>query len=216
MKKTLAALVALCAASAGAQAGEIYGGIGLPGVMLGYAQPLNDKVTLRADVATLGSHDKKTTEEGIDYAGKIKAHRVGLFADWFALGGGFRLTGGVTFNDIGADLTASGTGQPIAIGNHPPVVMGPDDRFDVRIKFPKTTPYLGIGWGHQPAGKGLGFVFDLGASIGKAKVTGEASPSLRNKGVTQADIDEELRELRDGVGKIKAIPQISVGLNYRF
>lgn len=218
MKKSLAALGALCMLSAGAQAGEIYGNIGLPGVMLGYAQPIGPNLTLRGDIATLGRHDKDGREEGIDYTGRLKAQRAGLFADWFpsGSGSGFRLTGGVTFNDVRADLQGRGNGGTINIGGRD-YVTGPDDRFDVKIEFPRTTPYLGIGWGHPPStATGWGFVFDLGASIGKAKVRGSVSgPNLSGR-VSQADIDRELEELRDGAGKLRALPQLSVGLSYRF
>jgi hypothetical protein len=211
MNKHLIAGVSAACLVAGAHAGELYGNIGLPGVMIGYAQPLNAHFGLRADVASLGTIDADGTEEGIDYEGKARAHRVGVFGDWFVFGGGFRLTGGITLNVMRIDLTGRGNGGTIEIGNTT-YVTAPGDRFDVRIKFPRVTPYLGIGYGQQPAAAGWGFVFDLGASIGKAKV----SASTNIAGVTQDDIDRELQELRDGVGKVRAIPQLSVGVNYRF
>ncbi len=34
--------------------------------------------------------------------------------------------------------------------------------------------------------------------------------------IPQAQYDAELTELRDGVAKLKFIPQVSIGLNYRF
>ena len=210
-RQTCVALAIVCGAGA-AHAGEVYGGVGLPGVMLGYAHAISPSVTLRGDFATLGSHDKDFEEEGIDYKGKIKMHRVGVFADWF-VAGGFRLTGGVTFNNMRADLSAKGNGQNVTIGGQP-VTLTAADRFDVTIKFPKTTPYLGIGYGHQ-MGTGLGFVFDLGVSIGKAKLS--ETHSGPNMGlVPQSNIDAEMAELRDGVGKIRAIPQLSIGVNYKF
>lgn len=98
------------------------------------------------------------------------------------------------------------------------VTLAADDRLYVAIKVPKATPYIGLGWGHQQANKGFGFVADIGATIGKAKLTVEATgTNLGNRSlVTQEDIDKETQELRDGVGKITFIPQISLGLNYRF
>jgi hypothetical protein len=207
------ALLALAGAALGAQAGEIYGGIGLPGLMIGYAHAYSPRLTARVDVATLGSRSANRTENGIDYAGKVEAHRAGVFADWFPFSGGFRLTGGLTLNDVGLELAARTTGGNIQIGgNNYPFVAG--DRFDVSIRFPRATPYLGLGFGHH-AGKGLGFVTDLGVSIGRAKLTATASgPNLGN--VARSDIDRELAELRDGVGKIRILPQVSIGLNYRF
>lgn len=209
-KLTVAALA--MAAMAGAHAGEIYGGIGLPGLMLGYAQPLNERFTLRADVATLGSRNVTRTENSISYSGSIDTRRIGVFADWFVMQGGFRATGGLTFNKFGLDLSAqTAAGQTITIDGTPYTQGG---RLDVNIKFPNTTPYVGIGYGHH-AGKGLSFVWDLGASVGRATVKGTLGGALA-AAVPQAKLDAELAEIRDGVGKIRLLPQASVALSYKF
>lgn len=205
-----AATLTLCTA---ASAAEPYAAIGAPGVMLGIAQPISDTVTLRADLATIGTRDQTGTEQGINYKGKVKSNRTGLFADWF-VAGGFRLTGGVTFNDTKFDLTAFGDGTPIKIGNTS-YATTTADRFVANIKFPSTTPYIGIGWGHKMGNSGWGFVADLGASIGKATVATRTEGPLLSQ-VSQADMDRETQELRDGVGKVRALPQLSVGVSYQF
>jgi hypothetical protein len=205
-----AAALATCAGFAGA--GEIYLGAGLPGVMAGYAHPLNSSFTVRGDWATLGTRRKQTVEQGVNYDAELGFNRVGLFADWFYLGG-LRITGGVTFNNLKANFVANGNGTPITIGNNQyPTTT--DDRFTVSVEYPKTTPYLGLGYGHQ-ASTGMGFLFDVGASFGKATLKESRSgPNLSL--IQQSDVDAELAQLREGVGKIKFIPQVSIGLNYRF
>jgi hypothetical protein len=194
------------------QAGEVYGQVGLPGVGLGYAQPLNPSFTVRGDFVTLGSHEKTTTESGINYVGKLKASRVGVFGDWFPFSGVFRLTGGVTLNNFKFDLDASGSGGTLNVGGQ--TYGNANDGLNVLIEFPKTTPYLGIGWGHQAA-TGMRFAADLGASIGRATVTAVGRGQLASPSA-QADIDREMAELRDGVGKIRVLPQISVSVGYSF
>lgn len=217
MIRALFTTSALCAAAMCANAGEVYGGVGLPGLMLGYAQPLNTSFTLRGDWATLGSRTKRVNEEGISYDAKLAFNRLGVFADWFFLGG-MRVTAGVTYNNLTADLRTQGDGvTTYQFGAGSPVVLTSADRLDVTITYPKTTPYIGLGYGHQ-MGSGWGFTFDLGASYGKAKL-GEthSGPVLGNTSlVTQADIDQEMAQLRDGVGRIRYIPQLSLGVNYRF
>jgi hypothetical protein len=208
------AMALLACAASGAQAGEIYTGIGVPGVMIGYAHSLSPSATVRADYVTLGTREENRNEDGIDYRASLKANRVGLFGDWFVTQSNFRLTAGITSNNYKIDLNGGGTGSTINIGNTTyPLLAG--DRFDVRIKFPRTTPYLGLGWGHQAAEKGWGFNADLGASIGKAKVTTSVSGSLAAR-VSQADIDAETAQLREDAGKVRAIPQLTVGVSYRF
>ena len=192
-----------------AQAGEVYGGGGFPGVMLGYAQQIDSRFAVRGDIATVGRLDVRRTEEGVAYSGKLEAQRIGAFVDWFALRGGFRLTGGVTFNTYKMALAARST-SGISIGNS--IYNGTS--LDVTIKFPETTPYIGIGYGHH-AGKGWGFVWDLGASIGKPKVTANAVGFPNNAQFT-ADLDRELAQLRQGVGKVRLMPQATMALSYKF
>lgn len=208
------ALAALATSFSPVHAGEVYGGIGLPGAMLGYAQPLSAGLTLRGDVSSLGSRSIDREEEGIRYTGTGKLQRLGLFADWFVLGGGFRLTGGLSSNDANLKLTAGGNGASINIGGNT-YPTTPADRLDVTIKYPSTMPYFGVGYGHQLGGSGFGFVLDFGVAVGKPKVTATTQgPSLGQ--VSQADLDRELQELRDGVANIKVLPQVSLGVSYRF
>ena len=223
MSKTLTTLAAwsLGLLAATAQAGEVYTGIGTHGLMLGYAQPVAPSVTLRGDIASLGKHSTTKTENSIHYDAELKLARGGVFADWFFTGG-WRLTGGVTFNSMKLDLAGRPTNNQITIGNTTYATQD-GDRFDAQVKFPKTTPFLGFGYGHQGGTEGRwGFHFDLGASIGRATVSSAASgPTFDSMNATDratlnANVDKETQELRDGVGKIRAIPQLSLGANYRF
>lgn len=221
MIKTLAASAALALAATVAHAGEVYTGIGTHGLMLGYAQPVAPSVTLRGDVASLGKHSTTKTEDGIPYDAELKMSRGGLFADWFVTGG-WRLTGGVTFNSVKLDLAGRPTNNQMTIGDTTYATQE-GDRFDAHVKFPKTTPFLGFGYGHQGGTEGRwGFHFDLGASIGRATVSAAASGptfdglSATDRATLNANVDKETQELRDGVGKIRAIPQLSLGANYRF
>ena len=198
-----------------AKAVEAYGSIGVPGVLVGGAHPISDRVTLRADIGGIGSFDGTRTEDGVNYEAQGKFNRLGLFADWFALGNGFRLTGGLTVNQMEIDLQGRPEGGTITIGDNTYAVSD-GDRFDARVEFPRLTPYLGIGWGHQAAERGWGFHADLGVSIGRAKVSAQAYGALATQPGIQDDINREKAELEDGVGKIRAIPQLTIGVSYRF
>ncbi|WP_233584607.1 hypothetical protein [Aquabacterium soli] len=197
-----------------ARAGEAYGAVGIPGVMGGYAHTLTDRVVLRADYASLGSHNKDGNREGINYKGKLKLARVGLFADYFPAGGGFRLTGGLTVNDMSLKLRSNmPAGSIVNIGGTNYIANG-NEYLNADVKVPKVTPYVGIGWGHHRREPGWGFIADVGVSIGKAKL--DVDTNLATYGVSQADIDREVQDLRDDVAKVRVIPQLSVGMSYRF
>jgi hypothetical protein len=208
----LAALVLAGTATSG-HAGEVYTQVGLPGLMVGYAHPLNERFGLRVDFATIGSRGGNRNEDGINYAGKLKLNRTALLADWFVLSGSFRLTAGITSNQYKLDLLATGSGGTITVGNTSYTTTA-DDQLNVQVRFPTSTPYIGLGWGHQ-TGNGLRFSLDVGAMIGKAKVSYSLAGPWASQ-VSQNDIDAELAELRNGVGKVRAVPQVSLGMGYSF
>ncbi len=196
-----------------ARAGEVYLAGGIPGVMLGYSQPIGPLFGLRADYATIGNRKDRRTEDGIDYDTTLKLNRTALLADWFPFAGSFRLTTGLTANQYKLDMLATGAGGTITVGNTSYTTTS-QDQFRVQVKFPSSTPYVGFGWGHGN-GSGVRFAFDIGAKIGKATVDYSLSGPWTQR-VSQADIDAELQQLRDGVGKVRAIPQITLGLGYSF
>lgn len=211
-------IAVLAVGGATAHAGEAYGSLGTPGVLLGYGQALNDRVKLRADLSTLGSHRDRFTEEGIEYDGRLKAHRLGLFADYFPGDGSWRVTGGLTVNDYRVDATGRGTGGTITIGGTVYPVTA-DDRFDVTVKLPRVTPYLGVGYGIPPSrasGRGWGANFDLGAMFGRPKVSGGVSGPVLGPAVTRADIERELAEIRQSTDDFRVFPHVSLGVSYRY
>ncbi|MCE4539133.1 hypothetical protein LXT12_17925 [Pelomonas sp. P7] len=195
-----------------AQAGELYAGIGLPGVMLGYAQAVSDDIALRADVSALAV-DRSGQRGGVDYTGTAKLVRAGLYAEWFPVAEwSFRLSGGVTFNRMRLDLSGLGNGSLVTVGRNL-YLLTPADRFEIKARFPCVTPYLGIGWGHRPAGPGWGLLVDLGASIGRARVTGQARGPALSSPLGQQDFENELDGWRRHA---RLVPQASVGASYLF
>lgn len=198
---------------------QVYAKIGLPGLIVGYARPLDDRIAVRADFGATGTFTRTEREESIDYKGKLKYGRAAILGDYFPLGGGFRLTGGLTFNDTSLTLDAQTQPGSSLTVNGKTVLLQGGDRFRAKAEFPKVTPYIGLGWGHQRAEKGFGFVADIGASIGRAKVRIDENISTNPAyaGVISAsDVEAEKQKLRDGVAKVNVLPQISIGLRYVF
>ena len=213
MKKHLICLAALAALSTGVQAQDIYGGLGLPGLYtLGYAHPMSSGWGLRGEYATGLSKEYTSTDNGVSYAASFKSSRGGLFADWFPFSGGFRFVGGLTANDMKFDVSALGTGT--ATINGIPVNMA-GHYFNMKLKYPTATPYLGLGYGHQMSTKGLGFYFDVGVSYGS--FTADVTTDLVGvAGITQADVDAQKQQMNDSLGGYKYLPSFSLGLVYRY
>ena len=214
MRNTIAVSLALTASLA-AHAGELYTSVGLPGLVVGYSNALNDSVAVRVDLATAGSLHRSRTIQAIDYDAQLRANRLALLADWFP-GGDLRLTGGLTINDARIDAQGRGNGGTIIIGNTA-YVAGPGDRFDAKAVYPHVMPYLGIGYGHAPShATGWGVIVDFGLSFGKPTVTGSASGPLLSQTVSQQDVQDETNRVRDSLNKFHGIPQLSLGASYLF
>ncbi len=214
MKKQLVLLAALAAIGSATYAQDSYIGLGLPGLYtLGYAYSTSPSLGLRGEYAGGLSVNKDGNQDGVNVTGNFKASRLGAFADWFPMGGGFRLVGGLTMNDMKADFNGLGSGTSTINGK--PVVMT-GETFNVQVKFPNTTPYLGIGYGHQKSdAKGFGFYADLGVMVGS--FTAETTTSLVSNGkATQADVDAQTQKIRDSLGSLSVLPSASVGLLYRY
>jgi len=216
------AVAALGLAVAGpAAAIEAYAATGFPYALVGVAQPFGPLFAVRADFGTIAHHAYSGSTSDNDFKGNIDYHRAALLADWFVAGGGFRLTGGATFNQAKATMTASAHNGKISIGGTQ--YDAPSSTYYVQsdLSFPSASPYVGVGWGHHDAPAGFTFNVDLGASIGQAKATPlRASPALASElAINQqgaADLAQENRDFQDTVHKFKAIPQLTLGVGYRF
>ncbi len=221
MKQKLLLLAVLSTLGGATQAQDIYGGVGLPGlVTLGYARPMGSNWGLRGEYAGGMNINKDGDQDGVTVKGSLKASRAGAFADWFPFGGGFRLVGGVTANDIKANLNGVGSATTKING----VTVDTTGKIlNVELAYPSTTPYLGIGYGHQAStDKGFGFYADLGVMFGTFKTNVNqnltTTPTLNANGnqVTQADIDAQTKSMRDSVSSLSVLPSVSIGLTYRY
>lgn len=218
-RQTAICCLLLSMASPFALAGESYVSVGLPGVVAGYAITVNDKLGLRADAGTMGTINRTHTVSGVGFDTKAQYNRFGLFADYFPFGGRFRLSGGLTMNKARLDMNSRFDGSSSISINGQSITPSASDYFNLQMKFPTTMPYVGLGWGHQPRSAGMGFIADLGVSIGRAKLTTDTNIVGKTYGgytVTQADVDAKTDEIHDAVGHIVFLPSASVGVNYRY
>ena len=208
-------------AAGSAAAVEPYVATGFPYLLVGLAQPINASFAVRADFGSIAHHGYSGTTSDNDFKGNIDYNRAALLADWFVAEGGFRLSAGATFNQAKATMTASSHDGKISLGGVQ--YDAPSSLYYVQsdLSFPKAAPYVGLGWGHHDSAPGLSFNFDLGASIGTAKATPlkasptrASEPALNQQGAT--DLQQESHDFQDDVHKFKAIPQLTIGLGYRF
>lgn len=209
----LCAVTTLAAAASTAQAQSVYIGGGVLGLYnIGYAHSIGSSFGVRAQYS--GGLDKSVddTIEGVRAVASIKYATTGLYADWHPFDGGFRVAAGVSFNDVKAQIGAVGSGTATINGK---TVNMAGETYNVTLEYPRTTPYLGIGYGHKPGSKGLGFYVDFGVLVGKFKVRSETS-LVGRQGITQADIDAQDAKMRDATNELNVLPVVHLGMSYRF
>lgn len=211
-RSTIVLLLALGAASqVQAQTGEVYGHLGTEGLGIGYSHALTPQAGVRIE-GNYGKVSRELETDGVKYDAKIRLGGVGVIGDWFPADNGFRLSGGLTFNDKKGSGTGRSAAESVTINGRTYSLVGEELRGEV--KFPTVMPYLGIGWGHHASTRGWGFTADLGVLIGKPKAHLTATPGLQAQ--AGADIEAERRELQREADKFKVFPILKIGASYRF
>lgn len=212
------------AAAGNASAHQAYLKGGFAGIGAGYAYGISNAFTARADFTTIGSFNRNSTSGDLAYQGQLKYDQASIYGDWFPFKGAFRITSGLNVRNAKLEAKASpSSAGTVTIGDTTVGFDGNDSAY-ARVKMPTVAPYIGIGWGHNVASgsKGFSFVADIGLSIGKPKVDLQVNPALLGKlnaatgGQGNAEINKQLKDLRDDAKKIKAMPQIYIGVAYKF
>jgi hypothetical protein len=142
-----------------------------------------------------------------------------LLADWHPYTSGFRLSGGLAYNQHISGTTRPGSGTIGITGSN--YSISPIGLLDSRATFSKASPYVGVGWGLSPrAGSRLYFSADVGVLYQRpsASLIGHCGPALPASVCMQLqhDIRAEDHELRDASDDFRFYPVISVGFGLRF
>ena len=207
---------------------RVYVDIGTQGLGLGYAHRFSNSVDGRLGFSSL---KLSTTAKG-DVAGSngntfeavadLNLTNLGLYADWYVFGGGFRLTSGLQVGTNKLDLNGKVSGANQITLNGTTYTGTPNARVDGRINFGSTAPYIGIGYAShgRPDSKGLSLNMDLGVRLGKAdaslKATGFDGLSPTDKAQFDSDLAKEQAKLQENVSILKTYPVLSLGLSYRW
>jgi hypothetical protein len=190
-------------ASAG-DMGTVYTQLSTNGLGLGYAASVSEDFAVRGQINALPKQTF-TGDVGDFGAGntlkiEIDWNSVQLLGDWYPTSSGFRVSGGVVFNNNKITLAGTGTVNNV-----------PNQTVNAEIKMSDgIAPYAGIGYSTKPKdAKGLGFVFDLGVMFQNPKATLTSSASA-------TDTAAQLAKVQDAIDKLKVFPVFGIGLSYSF
>ena len=180
--------------------------------------------------ARFGANGFNYTDNGrkaghLEYDATAKLRTGTALLDWHPGGYGFRLSGGVIYNDTHID----GTSVVPASGNYDiggiPVPVSLVGTLSGRIDFDRLVPYVGLGWGNAVGpDRKVGFFVDAGAMFqGKGKVT--LTPNIPagsplNNPTARAALDillrQEERDVEKDVADYTVYPVVAIGVTYRF
>ncbi len=187
--------------------------VGTLGIGAEVSKLLTDHIGVRVG-GNYFSANTTRAESDITYVATAKLQAfTGLVDLYPGSRGSFHFSAGVITNP----LTFTGTGQPtngtITI-NQVPYTPSQVGTLNATIKWPSASPYLGLGFGTPAAMHGaFKLVFDVGAAIGKPKVSLNATGSAPG---LAADLAAQQDSTQNKANKLSVYPVISLGLVYRF
>lgn len=155
------------------------------------------------------------SRSSIDYQMQLGLRALGLLLDWRPFQRGFRISGGVFYNDSSLDGDAVPSRGSYSIGG---------TRYDAaevgalsgELRFKRYVPYVGVGW-ERPGGHRLGWNFDLGVAFqGLAEVDLEADGPVADDPGFSADLAREEEQLEQSLRSFQFYPVFSLGMYYRF
>ncbi len=163
------------------------------------------------------SYNYSTTASDVAYNFNLKLLTVGALADWHPGESGFRVTGGIYFNNNRISGTAKlATGGPFTIGDNT-YTAAQLGVLTAGIDFNTLAPYIGIGWGNPlRQDSRWTFAFDLGLLYqGSPRVNLTATNPANIPGL-DADLATEEDSVSQALRSFKYYPVISLGVSYNF
>ncbi|QSV61665.1 MAG: hypothetical protein HEQ26_01725 [Dolichospermum sp. DL01] len=161
----------------------------------------------------------------VDYKANLNLFNVSTLADYHPWkNGGFRLTGGLVFQDNNIE----GTGKPkngvtIRINNKDYNSKTVLTSLNAKVSFENSVaPYIGLGWGNAvKPGKRWGFSANLGAIFAgspKVLLTPGFGPDATDaiKAEINTNIEAERKKQESDLNWLNIYPVFSLGISYQF
>jgi hypothetical protein len=155
-------------------------------------------------------------QSDVTYDAKLKLQSFdGLLDLYPGARGSFHLTGGVISSPLKVDGTGTPTGGNFRFNGNS-YTAAQVGTLTGEAKYSGALPYVGLGVGTAASKHGgVGFVFDLGAAIGKPKISLTSTGASGNAQL-QSDLTAQVATTQKSVNKVAAYPVLSLGLMIKF
>ncbi len=180
--------------------------LGTTGAGLELSHGFGEKVVLRGGYSVL-TRDETIDDTGVTYDAELNKDNLSLLLDWHPWAGAFKLTGGIhSHSDNSLEIIAQpATGGAYTINGRTYTANNIGTLKGV-IGLEKTTPYLGIGWGHAAKAKGFTFLLDVGLQFQDSP---DVKLSVNTCGLPAAVCTQLNRDIRPRLSSLKGILKIT-------
>lgn len=191
--------------------------VGTLGVGVNLSLPLNESVSLRANINKFKYHLNKKYKK-VSFSGDLDLSNGGVLLDYFPANNFFRLSAGAYINKNKVSGVSNFTKTLTVKVYHIKREFTDHVKIESEAKFNNISPYVGIGWGNNISKKGWNTTLDVGMIYqGLAKITFDTTTKYDlTKERLKKDIQREKARVKDFARKYRLYPVISVGISYSF
>ncbi len=212
LKKIVLVLAALALSPAMAMADTtISGKVSTLGLGADATYQITDSINARVGINGYNYNVNKVSN-GTNFSGKLNLSTLQALADWHPWESGFRVSGGLMYNNNKFAMTAVPSAGNVTIGGvtYTSAAAG---TVSSTVDFAKVVPYLGLGWGTKPKDTGLSFQSDVGIMFqGKPR----SSVTATGTAVTAASLAQANTDLNNSLNNFRYYPVVSIGIGYAF
>jgi len=194
----------------------LYSIAGTTGLGLGVAKEMKNGLILRAELTDM-LKSIQTSQDGIDYKGKIELASAALYADWHPFDSVFHISTGLNIKPTNVSLAATTSNGIITLNGQAYPLSG-SQGLNANISFPTFMPYLGLGWGFEHVATYTGFSFntDLGFDFGKMNANLSPTPGLTSLPGFNDNLNAQSQKLNASVSGIRFFPVVKFQLGYAY
>ena len=206
--------LALLPFAASAQTASVSAGFGTQGANVELGYQFNDMwgARLSTNYFRFGRTDEI---DDVTYRGAANLFSIGLLGDFYPFEMGFRVTGGLYYNENEGKVHARPTGN-VTIGStiYTPTQVG---TLSGRLSYRDLAPYAGLGYTSNRNEPGFGFTGDLGVMFqGSPRVELTSTGTANTLPGYSTSLAQERDSIRNDANWTRFYPVARVGIVYRF
>ena len=180
---------------------------------VGYQSKISPDLGYHFDISGKRTSGKSQEIDSAQYQIKESHLSLGGYLDWFPFSGSFRITTGINLNRIKTSAALPGNSLALINGKQ---ISSTNDSFDIVYRFPKITPFVGLGYQSGTEGDyGWSSFVDIGLMFGKFDAEAKTT-LLGQNSVNLQDINYEIDTIRNKIFKGNYIPTALIGMKFSY